>query len=340
MSVHQLPDGRWICKFPLGTLPEYPKRTKEYFGRGPEGERKANVRNAELGIGVAAKKVSTPIFDDIATAYLQARGPSMTPSSLKSVMQQVKGTILPFFSGVQAHEITHDKLDAFVAHYRTRRVKNCTINGCLTFVFAIMHYAHERELVVSNPAQGYRKLKNDGERIRPPNRPEFDAIIAVAPKHLQRAMWLVFYCAIRPGPVELYGLTWNDVDFFNRTLSIKSASKGGMPTRDIPISDKLMILLKQWREEDRGKRLPYIIQWGGKRVGEMIMGWKMALKRAGITRRLRLYDLRHMSATAMLSAGADLKAVSQILGHSSPVTTIQVYQHVINSQRVEAVSKL
>ena len=64
------------------------------------------------------------------------------------------------------------------------------------------------------------------------------------------------------------------------------------------------------------------------------------MKKAGVTRRLRPYDLRHMAATSMLSKGADLKAVSQILGHSSPATTILVYQHVINSQRVDAIEKI
>jgi hypothetical protein len=47
----------------------------------------------------------------------------------------------------------------------------------------------------------------------------------------------------------------------------------------------------------------------------------------GITRRLPLYSFRHVFATTVLQNSADLKATSEILGHSRPDTTIRVYQH-------------
>lgn len=65
MSVHCLPDGRWICTIPKGTLPGQDKQTKEYFGRGTEGERKARARNLELGIGVpVARRVTSMSFSE------------------------------------------------------------------------------------------------------------------------------------------------------------------------------------------------------------------------------------------------------------------------------------
>ena len=340
MSTHQLPDGRWICKFPAGTIPSQPKKTKEYFGRGPEGERKAKSRNTELGIGVTSKAASTPIFSTLAQKYLEAKGGSMTESTLSNVMYKLKGTILPFMADIQAHDLNHEFLDKFVAYCRKKGVKDSTTNISLTFVFAIMNHAYKRGFIISNPAYGYGKLKNDGDRIRPPSQPEFDAILKVAAKHLQRVMLLAMYTGIRPGPIEMYGLKYSDIDWYGNFLSVKSALKGGMDRRDIPISSKLMPLLKQWREVDAGLGHGYIIHYGGTKVGRIECSWRTALKRAGVTRRLRPYDLRHMAATSMLSKGADLKAVSQILGHSSPATTILVYQHVINSQRVEAIEKI
>ena len=55
---------------------------------------------------------------------------------------------------------------------------------------------------------------------------------------------------------------------------------------------------------------------------------------------MRLYDLRHMAATEMLAAGADLKSVSEILGHASPDMTLRTYQHTITAQRRDAVARL
>jgi site-specific recombinase XerD len=54
--------------------------------------------------------------------------------------------------------------------------------------------------------------------------------------------------------------------------------------------------------------------------------WKTALQGAGITRRIRPYDLRHQMITRALEAGADIKALSEVVG-SSPETLRKHYQH-------------
>lgn len=45
--------------------------------------------------------------------------------------------------------------------------------------------------------------------------------------------------------------------------------------------------------------------------------WKPALTAAGITRRVRMYDLRHANASWMLAGGADVQTVRERLGHAS-----------------------
>ncbi|MBK6424404.1 MAG: tyrosine-type recombinase/integrase [Gemmatimonadetes bacterium] len=56
---------------------------------------------------------------------------------------------------------------------------------------------------------------------------------------------------------------------------------------------------------------------------------------AGVTGldRLRLYDLRHSSATLGLDAGEDLKTVSERLGHSTIKLTADTYAHVQESMK-------
>jgi integrase len=50
--------------------------------------------------------------------------------------------------------------------------------------------------------------------------------------------------------------------------------------------------------------------------------------RAGLPK-LRFHDLRHTHATALLSRGHPVKAVSQRLGHSDVAITLRVYAHVV-----------
>jgi site-specific recombinase XerD len=52
------------------------------------------------------------------------------------------------------------------------------------------------------------------------------------------------------------------------------------------------------------------------------------------------HTLRHTAATLLLSAGHDLAAVSEMLGHSSKVITLSVYSHVTASSRREIADAL
>ena len=57
--------------------------------------------------------------------------------------------------------------------------------------------------------------------------------------------------------------------------------------------------------------------------------WRTAVKLAGMQGRgIRPYDIRHIAASEMLAAGADLAAVAAQMGHSSIQTTATTYAHV------------
>src|SRR2546421_6377552 len=54
----------------------------------------------------------------------------------------------------------------------------------------------------------------------------------------------------------------------------------------------------------------------------------------------RFHDLRHTFATHLLARGVNVKLVSEWLGHSTPVTTMNTYSHFIPSMEREATDAL
>lgn len=64
------------------------------------------------------------------------------------------------------------------------------------------------------------------------------------------------------------------------------------------------------------------------------------LIRAGITRRIRPYDLRHAFATEAIAAGADIGTVAKLMGHTDMNMILKHYQHVLSSQKRAAVEAL
>ena len=78
----------------------------------------------------------------------------------------------------------------------------------------------------------------------------------------------------------------------------------------------------------------------GRNLTTIRKAFKNACKRAGITYPTRMYDLRHLFATTLLRKGADLAAVSKMMGHSTVKMTADTYYHYMEGEKERAVNLL
>jgi integrase len=84
----------------------------------------------------------------------------------------------------------------------------------------------------------------------------------------------------------------------------------------------------------------FIVEYAGKPLKTIRHSFNKACTKAGITVDVRMYDLRHLFATTMLANGADLAAVSKLMGHATVKMTADVYYHYLEGEKEKAVNKL
>ena len=130
---------------------------------------------------------------------------------------------------------------------------------------------------------------------------------------------------------ELSGMNLADLDLLSDQAKVRGK---GRKERIVPVGSRAVLALRRYlnlRDTVVGRR-------GGDRRAVFVSRLGRRLAPRGVQRavhamfdavggdNLRVHSLRHTFATHMLDAGADLRAVQELLGHAS-LSTTQVYTH-------------
>lgn len=271
--------------------------------------------------------------------YLYLKDRKLSLPCLERTMFAVKG-ILADFGDLELEHITMEVLKKMQERLTAAGNKWSTVRRKMGIIHAAMMWGVRQGMIASLPVfpvipQGHHA------RFVPPTQDEVSALFAVAPDHLRRVIVLGYHCGMRVGQSELLRLRWNDVDFTAGIIRVPNAQKGARePWREVPIQTALLPMLKAWEEQDMASGVDFVISFRGKPVKHIRSAWKEALQRAGITRHIRPYDLRHAFATEAIRAGTDYGTVAQLMGHSSPVMVMRHYQHVRNDQKTAAIEAI
>lgn len=139
---------------------------------------------------------------------------------------------------------------------------------------------------------------------------------------------------------ELVGLNHNQINLDRREFGV--VGKGGR-ARVVFVSDRAEEWVTRYLKERKDNFKPLFIRYSG-RIIEEDNGEKMRLTARSIERIVKKYvrlarlpvdatvhTFRHSFATDLLTNGADLRSVQEMLGHKNIATT-QIYTHVTNKQ--------
>ena len=161
-----------------------------------------------------------------------------------------------------------------------------------------------------------------------------------------RAILELFYASgIRLG--ELVGLDVHDLDLREGFVKVKGK---GNKERIVPVGSKATTALRRYLERrrelipgrGRGSLVPQALFLN--RLGSRLSARGVArillkyLERCGLGPKITPHGLRHSYATHLLEAGADLRAIQELLGHSR-LSTTQRYTHLNLDHLMEVYDK-
>lgn len=110
-------------------------------------------------------------------------------------------------------------------------------------------------------------------------------------------------------PIQVRRLSPDDWDEQAQTLILHATEKGhGTKPHCVPLSAQAQAALREFENTDA---------WGSFSLAPMGRMWKAAVKAAGITEPVRVYDLRHSFGTAIYRSTGDLRITKELLGHAS-----------------------
>ncbi|PJN40766.1 site-specific integrase [Streptomyces sp. CB02959] len=243
-----------------------------------------------------------------------------------------------------------------------RQVSAATAKESHRVLRSALAAACREELISRNVAQLVPAPRVQPRELKPWTLDETAVFLEAARTDpLYTAFVLAVTLGLRRG--EILGLRWCDIDLDRRTLTVRTQlqrvqkelyadTTKNRRSRTIPLPLMCVAPLRWQRLRQEAQRLAAKAEWandGGyvftTRTGRPIEPRNLSrsferIGQAADLPRIRLHDARHGCASLLFAAGVQPRVVMEILGHSQIAVTMNVYTHVSEDSRREAVGHM
>ena len=288
--------------------------------------------------------------------------PNVEETTRVGYKTKIRCYINPSIGNIQISSLRADHVQKMVNDMSARGLSPKNIRDTFNNINAAMKKAVVLRFIPYNPCEGVElpKLKKykakvyDNEMIR-------TLLDTAEGTGMYLPIILGALLGLRRG--EMLALRWDNIDFDKKIVKIRSnmvngengfiikAPKSEAGIRDIQIGDEVVSVLKMAHTQYKIDALAFgsgfqnlsfvIRQNDGSPLhpDSMTRKWSRFLKDNNLPH-IRLHDLRHSNATALIMAGVNPRVVQQRLGHSDVNITLNTYTHVLPEMDMDAANKL
>ncbi|MBK8884466.1 MAG: tyrosine recombinase XerD [Bacteroidales bacterium] len=235
-------------------------------------------------------------------------------------------------------EITYQNLKAFLSWYGIDNQNTRTQSRTLSGIRAFYKYLLIEGEINENPSSLIESPKIGLKLPNVLSVEEIDSMIACIDLsknegHRNKAIIETLYgCGLRVS--ELVNLRLTDIHYSEGFVIVTGK---GNKQRLVPVSDKALKEIDNYKHYRNllpvihDQNILFLNRRGSKLTRAMIFTIiKDLAAKAGIKKIISPHTFRHSFATHMVAAGADLRAVQEMLGHESILTT-EIYTHIDRS---------
>jgi len=357
-NIYKRKDGRYEGRYVIGKKPDGTTKFGYIFGRHYTDVRARLLqKKAEQISASKTPHLSAPIM--VFSAWVdkwmdeEVIG-NVKPSTFQTYENIVRKHLLPYLGGNTLDEINARTVLEFIEHLENAGFAESTIRGAFRLLFSAMKAAQEEGLIRKNPCYKIRIQHRESREQEVLTLSQQESIRLEAGEENMPAL-ISLYTGMRLG--EICALKWSDIDWEGQTVAVNRTAQrrkqiGGKKTmimigapktnrshRIIPIPKFIIDLLLKLRETTGQNPFIFGKQGSAAEPRSIQRHFQKLLQKLGITN-AHFHTLRHTFATRLIEMGIDVRTVSDLMGHSSTKTTLDVYMHSFLERRRDAIERM
>ena len=245
-----------------------------------------------------------------------------------------------YCKGLRPQQVDKDMVEAFTDYLQIKS-KGEGAHSIYSRFRKVVRYAIEHNIMANDPCKGVKIIVDDKALVKAIlSTNEIQQLVTThynrENPNIRRAFIFCLYCGLRFCDVR--DLTFANVDYSNKLLRFEqNKTKGHSKSSSvvIPLNDGLLRLIGEPTSPDKKDDLIFNLPTYDT-CREALQNW---VRKAGINKHITWHCARHSFATNILNAGANIKVVSSLLGHSSLTYTTR-YTHAVNEMKRQAIDSL